>query len=109
MLTIKIDRAGEHPLWRQIYSALKEHMLSGALPGGEALPSSRALAQELGVSRNTVCEAFDQLVAEGFAISRQGAPTRVAEGIFIAPASAVTSPSLHTTTGMSPISFAARR
>ena len=86
MLGITINHAADDPLWRQIYAALKEHMLSGALPGGEALPSTRALAQELGVSRNTVCEAYDQLAAEGFAISRQGAPTRVAEGLSIAPA-----------------------
>ena len=81
MLGIDLDRRSEQPLRRQIYGALKEEMTRGRLTAGEALPSTRELAHALGVSRNTVCEAYDMLIAEGYAESRQGAPTRVAEGL----------------------------
>lgn len=47
------------------------------------MPSSRQLAIELKVSRNTVNEAFDMLNVEGYVVSRQGAPTRVAKGIVL--------------------------
>ncbi|MDQ7096543.1 PLP-dependent aminotransferase family protein [Desulfosporosinus sp. PR] len=85
MLGIELNRKSELQLWRQIYQNLKELMLSGQLNAGEALPSTRALAKELSVSRNTVCEAYDLLIAEGYIISRQGAPTRVADGLCIEP------------------------
>jgi len=83
MLGIELKRKSELKLWRQIYQALKDLILSGKLQAGEALPSTRELARELNVSRNTVCEAYDLLMAEGFIISRQGAPTRVADGLCI--------------------------
>lgn len=94
MLGIELNRKSELQLWRQIYQALKELMLSGQLKAGEALPSTRELAKELNVSRNTVCEAYDLLIAEGFVISRQGAPTRVAYGLFIEPAEPPLSPKI---------------
>lgn len=83
MLDIKLNRKSELQLWRQIYQALKELMLSGQLKAGESLPSTRELAKELNVSRNTVCQAYDLLIAEGYVISRQGTATRVAEGLCI--------------------------
>jgi GntR family transcriptional regulator/MocR family aminotransferase len=94
MLGIELNRKSELQLWRQIYQTLKELMLSGQLKAGEALPSTRELAKELNVSRNTVCEAYDLLIAEGFVISRQGAPTRVAYGLFIEPAEPPLSPKI---------------
>jgi GntR family transcriptional regulator/MocR family aminotransferase len=51
---------------------------SGALRHGAALPSSRALAGELGIARGVVTEAYSQLAAEGYLVASQGAPTRVA-------------------------------
>lgn len=81
MLGIELRRQSGMPLRRQIYQALKEAMTQGRLAAGEALPSTRELAHALGVSRNTVCEAYDMLIAEGYAESRQGAPTRVADGL----------------------------
>lgn len=81
MLGIELNRKSELQLWRQIYQALKELMLTGQLKAGEALPSTRELARELDISRNTVCEAYNLLIAEGFVISRQGAPTRVSDGL----------------------------
>lgn len=78
---LELQREADMPLWRQIYQALKEQMLSGVLATGAALPATRDLAQQLGVSRNTVCAAYEMLVAEGFLISRPGAAARVAEGL----------------------------
>jgi GntR family transcriptional regulator/MocR family aminotransferase len=81
MLGITIDKSGSLPIKRQIFQSLKESITNGRLTGGEALPSTRTLAQALGVSRNTVCEAYDMLIAEGYLKSRQGAATRVAHGL----------------------------
>lgn len=94
MLSIELNRKSELQLWRQIYQSLKELMISGQLKAGEALPSTRELAKELDVSRNTVCEAYDLLIAEGFVISRQGAPTRVAYGLCIEPVEPALSPKI---------------
>ncbi|MBE7731304.1 PLP-dependent aminotransferase family protein [Komagataeibacter sp. FXV3] len=63
---------------RRIYAALKAQISEGLYPPGAAMPSTRALASELGVARTTVTSAYEQLLAEGFLESRQGAPTRVA-------------------------------
>ncbi|KIL39965.1 GntR family transcriptional regulator [Gordoniibacillus kamchatkensis] len=81
MWGIELQRKSEVPLKRQIYLALRDGILSGKLQAGEALPSTRELAHELKVSRNTVNEAYDMLLAEGYVWSRQGAATRVAEGL----------------------------
>jgi len=81
MLGIQLDKAGEMPLRRQIYQAMRDRMLSGLLKAGEPLPSTRELSADLQVARSTVCEAYEMLIAEGFAVSSQGAPTRVAEGL----------------------------
>ncbi|MGC0421085.1 PLP-dependent aminotransferase family protein [Embleya sp. AB8] len=59
--------------------ALRAAIRSGRLAPGTPLPSTRGLAAELGFARGTVTSAYDQLVAEGFLIARQGAATRVAE------------------------------
>jgi GntR family transcriptional regulator/MocR family aminotransferase len=58
--------------------ALRDAVRTGRLGAGARLPSSRALAGDLGVARNTVAEAYGQLVAEGWLIARQGSGTRVA-------------------------------
>jgi GntR family transcriptional regulator / MocR family aminotransferase len=59
--------------------ALRTAIRSGRLPSGGRLPSSRALAADLGLARNTVAEAYGQLVAEGWLVARQGSGTRVAD------------------------------
>lgn len=74
---------GEVGLARQVFLAFQERIITGQLQAGEALPSTRELCKELGVSRNTVSEAYDMLLTEGFIVCRQGAPTRVAEGLHI--------------------------
>ena len=54
MRTYVLDPASKTPLYEQLYRALKEDLLSGAIAGGEKLPSKRALAEHLNVSRITV-------------------------------------------------------
>lgn len=74
-----LDLDGDGPLHRQVYDALRRAILEGRLKPGARLASSRALARELSVSRNTVLQAFEQLVAEGYAEAREGAGTYVVE------------------------------
>src|SRR5258705_13871200 len=68
---------GEGPLCRQASRALRAAILDGRLAAGERLPSSRVLARDAKLARNTVLQAYDQLVAEGYAESRRGAGTFV--------------------------------
>ena len=65
-------------LARQLYQALRERILDGRLAGGTRLPASRELAALLGISRNTVTRALDQLYAEGYVNGRVGDGTYVA-------------------------------
>lgn len=77
MLWVKMD--GQGALHRQLYRALKSAIVEGRLEAGQRLPATRAFAQELGLSRNTVVQAVDQLVAEGYATGRVGSGTYVAD------------------------------
>ncbi|MGK0173533.1 MAG: GntR family transcriptional regulator/MocR family aminotransferase, partial [Gammaproteobacteria bacterium] len=70
MTSLLLSPDGSGPLYGQIYRALRNSILSGRLPAGAQLPPSRALAQELGTSRNVVVIAFEQLVSEGYAQAR---------------------------------------
>ena len=81
MLGITLSRQDVAPLKRQLYAQLKDAVAGGRLKAGDAVPSTRELSRDLGVSRNTVGEAYDMLIAEGYLLSRQGAPTRVAKGL----------------------------
>ncbi len=58
--------------------ALRDAIRAGRLAPGARLPATRRLAVELGLARNTVAAAYDQLVAEGYLTARRGAGTRVA-------------------------------
>jgi len=78
---VEIDRARELPLHEQIERSLREAIRSGRMPGDMRLPSTRALALQLGVSRGVVTEAYGQLAAEGSLAMRQGAPVRVARAV----------------------------
>jgi GntR family transcriptional regulator/MocR family aminotransferase len=66
------------PLYQQVYAHLRSSILSGELKGGMKLPSTRSLAEDLSVSRNTVLNAYRQLAAEGYIESAQGSGTYVA-------------------------------
>lgn len=67
---IYLDPDSPLNLQEQIRQKLVDGILSGALPSGHKLPSSRKLAQQLDVARNTVVLAYQQLVAEGYLVSR---------------------------------------
>jgi GntR family transcriptional regulator/MocR family aminotransferase len=77
-LLLSVDQRSRVTLHEQLERALREHIRAGRLPVGSRLPSSRALATALGISRGVVLEAYAQLTAEGYLASSQGAPTRVA-------------------------------
>src|SRR3954453_24183009 len=79
LLSISIDHKAARPVSTQLYAALRDLMLSGAIAAGVRLPASRTLAHDLGVSRTTVIEAFDRLIAEGLVASRVGSGTFVSE------------------------------
>ncbi|WP_458413455.1 PLP-dependent aminotransferase family protein [Schinkia sp. CFF1] len=91
MAWLTIDRSLNTPLIRQIYKQLRTKILSGELSAGYRLPSTRHLAEELGVSRNVILEAYDQLLAEGFLEGQPGAGTFVAEGAYLKKMDMVTS------------------
>ncbi len=82
-LFVVLDRGDRRPLRVQLEEQLRDGVRSGRLHAGTALPSTRALAGELGVARGVVVEAYGQLVAEGFLVARRGSATRVAK---VAPA-----------------------
>jgi GntR family transcriptional regulator/MocR family aminotransferase len=75
--------------------ALREAVRSGRLVSGTRLPSSRSLAADLGIARNTVADAYSELVAEGWLTAQQGSGTRVAkrsEPRRVTPTAPTTSP-----------------
>lgn len=78
---LELDATSGLSLNRQIYERIKAFILQGDLKAGDRLPSSRALCKELAVARNTVLEAYDQLIAEGYLHTRPGSGTAVATGI----------------------------
>jgi GntR family transcriptional regulator/MocR family aminotransferase len=78
---MEMDRDGDLPLHAQIERTLRDAIRDGRLEAGARLPSSRGLAADLGVSRGVVTSAYDQLVAEGYLETRQGAAMRVAAGV----------------------------
>src|SRR4051812_46161258 len=66
---------------QRICEAIKGQIASGLLGPGAKLPSTRSLAAEWGVSRTTVTAAYEQLIAEGYLETRQGARAQVAQGL----------------------------
>ena len=81
LYAFEVDRAGDAPVFRQIYLQLRSAILSGTLRPGTKLPSTRELAVQLGVSRSAVVAAFEQLLAEGYASGRKGAGTYIASDL----------------------------
>jgi GntR family transcriptional regulator/MocR family aminotransferase len=74
-----VDRTAPLPLHQQVAAAVREAIRSQRLRAGAAVPSSRALATDLGVSRGVVVEAYQQLGAEGYLVCRPGGATTVAD------------------------------
>src|SRR5258707_14467082 len=77
-LLLELDRRAAEPLRSQLERQLRDAIRSGRLGVGERLPSSRALARTLGLSRGLVQDCYAQLQAEGYLTSRPGSATRVA-------------------------------
>ncbi|PGZ97511.1 GntR family transcriptional regulator [Bacillus pseudomycoides] len=79
-LIIPLDSESKIPLYIQIYNYIKQEILQGSIEVGGRLPSHRNLSLQLGISRNTVEYAYDQLIAEGYVESKQK------RGLFVADA-----------------------
>jgi GntR family transcriptional regulator / MocR family aminotransferase len=80
-LVLGIDSARPEPLHRQLYGELRSAILEQRLKPGARLPSTRALSLTLGLARNTVHGAYDQLLAEGYLETRHGSGTYVAASL----------------------------
>ena len=78
-MQLYIDNRSGAPIYDQIYSQIKDAILSGQVAEGEALPSIRALAKDLRISVITTKRAYDELEAEGFIRTMPG------KGSFVAP------------------------
>ena len=78
-LDLHLDRTGPR-VRAGLENTLRDAVRSGRLSPGLLMPSSRALAADLGIARNTVVEAYTQLVAEGWLTAEHGSGTRVADG-----------------------------
>jgi GntR family transcriptional regulator/MocR family aminotransferase len=86
-LLVELDRGRPQTLSSQLESQLRHAVRSGRLKSGTALPSTRELAAQLGISRGLVVGAYAQLGAEGYLLLRRGASPRVAPGVTGAPES----------------------
>lgn len=80
---VELDKDSAAPLYWQIYQQIRAHILNGRLPPNSRLPASRTLAQQCGVARETVKEAYDQLSSEGFVARRVGAGTFVTPTLLV--------------------------
>lgn len=78
-MNIFIDNKSGAPIYDQIYSQIKSHIISGALSENEALPSIRNLAKDLRISFITTKRAYEELEKEGFIYTIQG------KGCYVAP------------------------
>lgn len=78
-LDIIIKNASDQPIYEQIYTQLKHHIISGQLQEGDALPSIRGLAKDLKISVITTKRAYDELEKEGFIYTVAGKGCFVAE------------------------------
>ncbi len=79
LANLSLDKNESMPLHRQLFLALRDNILSGVIKPGTRLPSTRLLATDLNVSRNTILAAFDQLTAEGYLQSKVGAGSYISD------------------------------
>jgi GntR family transcriptional regulator/MocR family aminotransferase len=84
-LLLALEPGADGTLRRQLEARLRDAVRSGALPDGARLPSTRALAAQLGVSRGVVIDAYDQLAHEGVVELRPRAAPRIASGLHERP------------------------
>ena len=86
VINLSLDQASVTPLYKQLLDQLRQLLISGQLASNERLPSSRNLASALDVSRTTTLNAYEQLLAEGYLVSRPGSGIFVAQAIRPLPA-----------------------
>lgn len=79
LASLSLDAGSDVPLHKQLFLEIRNAILQGRLKPGTRLPSSRKMADDLKVSRNTVLNAFDQLMAEGYISSRIGAGSYISD------------------------------
>jgi GntR family transcriptional regulator / MocR family aminotransferase len=80
--TLALERQSSIPIYRQVYEGYRRAILTGQLAKNVQMPSTRELASELRISRNSVMNAFDQLRAEGYIRGEHGSGTFVEGGNF---------------------------
>ena len=76
-LILDLIEGADSPLHRQVYAGIRRAILEGRIAPGQRVPSTRALAQRLGISRATVSLAYEQLASEGYLEAVQGSGTCV--------------------------------
>ncbi len=79
---LTVDKNSSDSLMRQVYGQIKSMILEGRLPADSKLPSTRWLSKDLGISRNVILEAYDQLMAEGYIEGKHGSGTVVAKDLY---------------------------
>lgn len=84
-LPLQLERTSPVPLTQQLIVQVRQAILAGQLAPGMKLPSTRGLAQVLGLSRTTVLDAYDELLAEGYLIGKSGSGTFVSHDMPAAP------------------------
>lgn len=83
-MLLDVSRDHPTPIPAQIAAGVRDAVATGALAPNDAIPSTRALAEQLGVSRGSVVTAYDQLEGEGYLLTSQGAPTRIHPDLTVA-------------------------
>ena len=91
--TYALTRGTGTPLYEQLYRAIRQDILTGQLPGGTKLPSKRALAEHLSISKITVETAYAQLLAEGYLTARERSGYYVEQLAAVPPAAPQSAPS----------------
>lgn len=79
MVLVRLQKETDPLLHKRLYKAIRHAILDGSLPPHSRLPPSRDLAGELRMSRNTILTVYEQLLAEGYVVSRRGSGTFVAK------------------------------
>ena len=80
-VVIDLGEGGKAPAYQRLAEAIREGILSARFRPGEKLPPTRTLAANLSLARNTVLEAYEQLIAEGYLTARHGSGTFVAKDL----------------------------
>ncbi len=89
---VRLDRTSDETLHQQLVGQTRHAIRHGQLPTGMRLPATRALAADLGVSRNVIVAAFDELISEGYLEGRVGSGTYVTDDLPLAPGRTLAAP-----------------